>query len=79
MSLAQRVAMGRLSRNEELQWLRSMFPEVPYEFACMATGQDADPANLSSEGAPWNRRKRRSVARCPGRVVEIEKSRVQAF
>ena len=71
----------------------SIFPEVPYDYVCAAAGNDADPECLSAEGAPWNRRKRRSIARakrgevllhlfagsqrwrCPGRVVEVEKSR----
>ena len=91
--LARRVGEGLLSRQDQIRWMLSMFPEVPYDYVCAAAGSDADPECLSAEGAPWNRRKRRSIARakrgevllhlfagsqrwrCPGRVVEVEKSR----
>ena len=61
--LARKVGAGTLSRQDQIRWFVSMFPEVPYDYACEAAGCDADPGCMSAEGTPWNRRKRRSVLR----------------
>ena len=91
--LAERVKEGSLSREDQLRWLVSMFPKVPYECVLAAAGSNVQLGRLSGEDTPWNMRRRRTIARaragevllhlfagsqkwkCPGLVVEIEKSR----
>ena len=59
--LAQRVARGRLAREEQILWLKSMFPEAPRDYILAAAGQDADPDALVADGSPCNRRKGRTI------------------
>ena len=61
--LSQRVAEGRLNRQDQITWLRAMFPAVPLEYLSLAAGLDADPNALTPDGVPWNRRCRRAVGR----------------
>ena len=61
--LAERVRTGRLSWGEQLAWLKAVFPEAPDNYIQRAAGLDADPQELSSEGVPWNHRRRRSIMR----------------
>ena len=68
--LAERVRTGRPSRREQLAWLKAVFPEAPDNYIQWAAGLDADPQELSSEGVPWNHRRRRSIMRSkPGEVL----------
>ena len=59
--LASRVKEGRLARSDQIAWLACVFPEAPRDFVTRAAGWDSDPQQLSCEGVPWNRRKRRSI------------------
>ena len=61
--LASKVASGKLTRQDQVKWLVSMFPKAPISYIKCAAGPDADPSSLSAGGVPWNRRKRRSVMR----------------
>ena len=61
--LATRVAEGRLTREDQLAWLQTMFPEVPLSYLNKAAGLDVNPFEIELEGAPWNRRRRRSILR----------------
>ena len=68
--LAKKVASGQLAREDQIRWLRSMFPEVPLEFLDQVAGHDVGSQGPSIQGAPWNRRKRRTIARAkPGEVL----------
>ena len=68
--LAKKVASGQLTRVDQLRWLASMFPEVPQEYLDQVAGSDVTPQGPSIEGVPWNRRKRRTIARAkPGDVL----------
>ena len=67
--LAQRVSQGSLSRGDQISWLQAMCPEAPREYIQQAAGLDVDPASLSGEGTPWNRRRRRSILRAKPQQV----------
>ena len=68
--LAHKVASGRLTRVEQLLWLRSMFPEVPSDCLDKVVGQDVTFEGPDVDGVPWNRRKRRAIGRAkPGEVL----------
>ena len=61
--LASRVASGKVTRADQLLWLRSMFPDVPGGYLDRVAGQDIAGEGFALEGVPWNRRKRRTIAR----------------
>ena len=68
--LARKIAEGQLTREDQIRWLRSMFPEVPHEFLDQVAGYDVTSKGPSVEGVPWNRRKRRTITRAkPGDVL----------
>ena len=67
--LAQRLSQGSLSRRDQISWLQAMCPEAPTEYIQQAAGLDVDPASLSGEGTPWNRRRRRSILRAKPQEV----------
>ena len=69
--LATRVKEGRLSRNHQIEWLSAVFPQAPKTFISRAAGLDSDPSALSSEGVPWNRRRRRSILKARSGEVMI--------
>ena len=61
--LAHKVARGRLSERDQLQWLRAAFPELPQQVLSRVVDGDADAYTPSLQGVPWNRSKRRFIAR----------------
>ena len=68
--LADKVAGGCLTRQDQLDWLSVMFPEAPSRVRHRAAGLDVGDASWSFEGVPWNRRVRRSVLKAkPGEVL----------
>ena len=68
--LADKVAGGCLTRQDQLDWLSVMFPEAPSRVRHRAAGLDVGNASWSFEGVPWNRRVRRSVLKAkPGEVL----------
>ena len=69
--LAQRIAQGKLTRQDQLVWLESMFPEVPSEVLLRTAGLDVDLSGVDLCGVPWNRRKRRSVWKASPRSVLV--------
>ena len=61
--LQLKMAKGSLTREDQLTWLKTMFPEAPLDYLNRAAGEDVDTSPISLEGSPWNRRMRRSVLR----------------
>ena len=70
--LRSKVAEGWLSREDQLIWLRTTFPDVPLDYLTRVAGSHVDPSSISLEGAPWNRRKRRSIMVCWDAEVEMQ-------
>ena len=72
--LATKVASGVLTRQDQLVWLRSMFPEVPSSILSRVAGNDTGLQSPSLGGVPWNRRRRRAIFVLG--VPELEASRI---
>ena len=69
--LARCIAQGRLTRRDQLCWLEAMFPEAPAGVLDKVAGTDVDVSEVSLNGVPWNRRKRRLIWRAKPRSVLI--------
>ena len=69
--LSRCVGSGELTRKDQIAWLMAVFPEAPYAYLERAAGLDVNGQELVLEGVPWNRRKRRSVARARAGEVLI--------
>ena len=68
--LATKVASGVLTRQDQLVWLRSMFPDVSSSILSRVAGNDTGLQSPSLGGVPWNRRRRRTILRAkPGEVL----------
>ena len=61
--LSGKVGTGKLSRGDQLAWLRTVFPEVPLDYLNRVAGDDVNPCEAVLEGSPWNRRLRRTILR----------------
>ena len=60
---------------EERSWWKTKFPEVPDQVWDYMTGQGEDPSEYR-DGLPWNRHKRRRVAKARGVVVHLFSGRL---
>ena len=68
--LIKRVGSGLLTREDQVKWLVSAFPQVPDKILQRVVGDSTTPESLNPQSTPWNRRKRRSIMRAkPGEVL----------